>query len=132
MEFDEAVFEFMHSTWEEYDMEMHCDAISGELMDKVLVEAARKIEMETCKKRRAYEKVPTEERWRYAGKSPVGAKWADANRGDKENPEHRCRLVAKDLKKHKHEDLFAATPPLKANKMLFSLWASMPGMCLEF
>ena len=30
------------------------------------------------------------------------------------------------------EDLFAATPPLEAKKFLFSLWASMPGMCLDF
>ena len=38
----------------------------------------------------------------------------------------------KEIKKDKREDLFAATPPLEAKKMLFSLWASVPGMCLDF
>ncbi len=32
----------------------------------------------------------------------------------------------------KQEDLLAATPPLEARKMLFSLWASVPGMRLDF
>ena len=28
--------------------------------------------------------------------------------------------------------MFAATPLLEAKKILFSLWASIPGMCLDF
>ena len=51
-------------------------------------------------------------------------KWVDANKGDKKNPEHRRRLVAQEIKKDRGEDLFAATPPLEAKKMLLSLWAS--------
>ncbi len=79
-----------------------------------------------------YEKVPIEECWKETGKAPIGVKWVDTNKGDKERPEYRCRLVAKEIKKDKREDLFAATPPLEAKKMLFSLWASMPGMCVDF
>ncbi len=56
----------------------------------------------------------------------------DTNKGDKENPEYRCRLVAKEIKWDKREDLFAATPPLEAKKVLFSLFANMPGLCLDF
>ena len=40
--------------------------------------------------------------------------------------------MAKKIKKDTREDLFAATPSLEAKRMLFSLWASMPGMCLDF
>ena len=40
--------------------------------------------------------------------------------------------MAKEIKKDRREDLFAATPPLEAKKILFSLWASIPGMCLDF
>ncbi len=40
--------------------------------------------------------------------------------------------MAKETKRDKREDLFAATPPLEANKVLFSLFASMPEMCLDF
>ena len=97
-------------------------------MIKELVEAARKVEMETFKKHGVYEKVPIEECWKETGKGPVGVKWVDANKGDKEKPEYRCRLVAKEIKKDKREDLFAATPPLEAKKMLFSLWANVLGL----
>ena len=62
----------------------------------------------------------------------MGAKRVDANKGDEEKPDHSCRLVGKEIEKDKREDLFAASPPLEAKKMLFSLWASMPGMCLDF
>ncbi len=41
-------------------------------------------------------------------------------------------MVAKEIKKDKREDLFATTPPLEPKEMLFSLWASVPGMCLDF
>ena len=88
--------------------------------------------METFKKHGVYEKVPIEECWKETGKGPVGEKWVDANKVDKEKPEYRYRLVAKETKKDKREDLFAATPPLEAKKMLFSLLASVPGMCLDF
>ena len=40
--------------------------------------------------------------------------------GDDENPEMRCRIVAKEFNTSKREDLFTATPPLEAKKMLFS------------
>ncbi len=56
----------------------------------------------------------------------------DTNQGDKENPEYRYRLVAKEIKRDKREDLVAATPPLEAKKVLFSLFASIPGLCLDF
>ena len=36
------------------------------------------------------------------------------------------------IKDDKREDLFAATPPLEAKKLSFSLWASMEDMCLDF
>ncbi len=41
--------------------------------------------------------------------------------GDKVHPEYRSRLVAKEIKVNKREDLFAATPPLEAKKLLFSM-----------
>ena len=40
--------------------------------------------------------------------------------------------MAKEIKKDRREDLFAATPPLGAKKILFSLWASILGMFLDF
>ena len=48
-------------------------------------------------------------------------RWVDVNKGDEEKAEVRSRSVAKEIKMDKREDLFAATPPLEAKKMLFSL-----------
>ena len=62
----------------------------------------------------------------------MGVKWVDTDKGDKDKPEYRCRLVAKEIKEDKREDLFAATPPLEAKEMLVPLWASVPGLCLDF
>ncbi len=55
----------------------------------------------------------------------------DAKKSDKEKPEYRCRLVAKEINRGKWEDLLAATPPLEAKRVLFSLFASMPETPLD-
>ncbi len=41
-------------------------------------------------------------------------------------------MVAKEIEKDEREGSFAATPPLEAKKMLFALWASIPGTSLDF
>ena len=51
-------------------------------------------------------------------------RWVDINKGDEVKPEYRSRLVAQEIKRDKSKDLFAATPPLEAKKVLFSLLAS--------
>ena len=61
VKFDETVFDFINSAWREYEEELYYDAISGEVMIKELVEAARKVEMETFKKHGVCQRVPIEE-----------------------------------------------------------------------
>lgn len=63
--------------------------------------------------------MPIEEAIRVTGKKPIGTRWVDINKGDAVNPEYR--LVAKEIKINKREDLFAATPPLEAKKHYFHL-----------
>ncbi len=89
-------------------------------MDEELVKKARETEMETFRKHGVHTEVPVEGCWRVAGKKPVGVKWVDVNKGGAKHPEYRSRLVAKESKHGKREDLFAATPPLEAKKLLFS------------
>ena len=48
-------------------------------------------------------------------------RWIDCNKGDPVHPNFRSRLVAKEIKKDSRIDLLAATPPLEAKKILFSL-----------
>ena len=97
------------------------DDTTGEELDPELVRQARIEEMEEVRKHEVYEKVPIQECWDSTGKKPVAVRWLDVNKGDSVNPEYRSRLVAKDFKDSKREDLFAATPPLEALNILFSL-----------
>merc|ERR1712163_70814 len=55
------------------------------------------------------------------GKAPIGTRWVDVNKGDSVHPEYRSRLVAQEINTGKREDLFAATPPLEAKKILMSM-----------
>eukprot|EP00974_Lingulodinium_polyedra_P024395 2361558-Lingulodinium_polyedra.AAC.1 len=74
--------------------------------------------MEEFKKHGVYEKVPVKECWDVTGARPIGIRWVDVNKGDEDRPEYRSRLVAKEIKTHRNDELFAATPPLEAKKML--------------
>lgn len=97
------------------------DDLSGEPLKPDLVRQARTEEMVEVRKHTLYTKVPVEEAMRVTGKRPIGTRWVDINKGDAVNPKYRSRLVAKEIKKNKREDLFAATPPLEAKKALFSM-----------
>ena len=86
-----------------------------------LVNIARHEEMEEIMKHNVYSKVSEEECWEITGKAPIGTRWIDINKGDEVHPEYRSRLVAQDIKKDNREDLFAATPPIEAKKLLIAL-----------
>ena len=80
-----------------------------------------------------YEDATIEECFAETGRAPVGTKWVDVNKGTAENPNIRCRLVARDFKpkgEKDRADLFASMPPLEAKKVLFSIaaWKST-GTC---
>ena len=68
-----------------------------------------------------YEKVPEQECWDVTGSGPIGTRWIDINKGDKVHPDYRSRVVAQEIKMDKNQELFAATPPLEAKKMLMSM-----------
>jgi hypothetical protein len=98
--------------------------MSGEELDAEGVRKAGEKEMEEFRKRGVYVKVPLEECHRETGKEPIGTRWVDVNKGDRENPEYRSRLVAQEINAGRRGDLFAATPPLEALKMLVSIVVS--------
>ena len=51
-------------------------------------------------------------------------RWIDQNKGDSETPNYRARLVGREIKRDKREDLFAATPPLESLRIIISICAS--------
>ena len=92
------------------------DDLSGEALDGQLVKLARAEEMTEFDKHTVYTKVPLKECWDVTGKAPIGVRWVDVNKGDKVHPEIRSRLVAKEINRHRRDDLFAATPPIECKK----------------
>ena len=68
-----------------------------------------------------YEKVPVSQCYERTGKAPISIRWIDINKGDAEKPNYRSRLVAREINTHKRDDLFAATPPLEALKIILSM-----------
>eukprot|EP00959_Pyramimonas_sp_CCMP1952_P001670 34452-Pyramimonas_sp.AAC.1 len=62
------------------------------------------------------------------GKKAVALKWGDTNKGDKQQPRCRSRLVAREIKKtmrrrppDQHE-LLSAMPPLEAFKAIVAIF----------
>ena len=51
----------------------------------------------------------------------ITTRWVGVNKGGDESPKYRSRLVARELNTHDETGLFAATPPLGAKKVLFSM-----------
>eukprot|EP00973_Karenia_brevis_P020071 2754072-Karenia_brevis.AAC.1 len=50
----------------------------------------------------------------------IGTKWLDVNKGDKDNPNLRSRLVGQEFRDGENSGLFASTPPLEALRLLVS------------
>ena len=69
-----------------------------------------------------WSKVPIGMSWELTGKGPTSVRWVDVNKAGEGGMEVRCRLVARDFKGNDkgRDDLFAATPPLEAKRMLLS------------
>ena len=80
--------------------------------------------MQFMKELGVFEEVDVDECWKRNGRAPTSTRWIDINKGTEDEPVVRCRLVARDFKvkgERDREDLFAATPPLEAKKMLFRM-----------
>ena len=73
-----------------------------------------------------FQGVTTDEALKDSNGKIVGCRWVNCNKGDLENPDVRCRLVAQEVN---HGDgptdaFYAATPPLESKRLLFSQWAT--------
>ena len=97
------------------------DDNTGQTLSASLVTKAREDEIKYIHVHKVYDKVPLGMCYSETGKEPIQIGWVNINKGDDENPEIRCRIVGKYFNTEERLDLFAATPPLEAKKLLFSL-----------
>ena len=82
--------------------------------------------------REIWSQVPIGMCWDLTGKGPTSVRWVDVNKAGEGGMEVRCRLVARDFKGNDkgRDDLFVATPPLEAKRMLLSRAATITvGSC---
>ena len=119
---------YIHNDEEDCDVGIYnvCefyDDVSGGDLDKELVREARKIDMEFFHKMTVYEYRSVNECWKVIGKGPIGTRWVDTNKGDNDNPDVRSRLVAQEVNTCAGDDLYAATPPIEALKVLLRIAA---------
>jgi hypothetical protein len=115
--------------WLQEDLET-CDTKTGDVLDPTLVREARREEIEYMRSIGLYTKVSISECWEKTGKAPITTKWVDVNKGSSQNPDIRCRLVARDFKvkgEGSRDDLFASMPPLEAKRLLFKMAAATWG-----
>ena len=80
-------------------------------------------ELEESKRWEVNARVPVTEALAKAGKQPISVRWVGVNKGDARNTENRSRLVVWEAERSQVDDVFAAMPPRRAKKLLFSLAA---------
>lgn len=99
------------------------DDVHAEPLDNEMAIQARRLEMEFFCKMKVHSKVDRSVA-KQIGAKIIPTKWIDTNKGDDDNPNYRARLVGREIKIDQRPDLFAATPPLEALRMIFSICAS--------
>ena len=104
--------------------EMYWDDAKGGWLDPKLVSSARETDMRYIRNMQIYYKVDGREAYEVTGKPPIRVRWVDTNKGSKEEPNIRCRLVAMEFRRGHRPELFSATPPLEAVGMLVADLAS--------
>jgi hypothetical protein len=75
--------------------EVFKDSVTGQPLEKALVSAARKLEMEYFEEKNVWERRPRAEALARTGKAPISVRWIDTNKGDDDEPNYRSRLVAR-------------------------------------
>ena len=94
------------------------DDVTNEPLIPKLVMAARAEELKYFEEMGVYEYATLDECHSATGKSPIGTRWIDINKGDATKVNYRSRLVAKEFKVDVRPELFAATPPTECLRLL--------------
>ena len=110
------------------------DDVRGGALDAERVRAARREEVEWCRKMCVWERYPRTDMLAEGGRA-ISLRWVDTDKGDAQRPNYRSRLCVREIKKAMKRseipqaaDLFSGMPPLEAVKALISIFV---GHCQE-
>ena len=111
--------------WEKelYDGKDFFDDVTGKSLNHDMAVEARRLEMQFFRRMKVYSKVPRSEAV-INGCKVITTRWLDINKGDDVKPNLRARLVGRELKLDNRLDLFAATPPLEALRLICAICAN--------
>ena len=104
------------------------DDVKGGPLEPEMVMKARVEEMGYVYKHGVYQPAPVERCREETGHDPLETGWLDTNKGDQESPNYRSRFVAKEYKgkqRGARAEMFAATPPAEALRILCSVLATI-------
>ena len=96
------------------------DDITGTELDYKEVRKARMLEIAYAHQKKVWTKIPRSEAHRRGWKI-VKTRWIDINKGDANNRKYRSRLVAREINTQANPEMFAATPPIEALKLLIAI-----------
>ena len=99
------------------------DDMSGQPPDKDTAALARKTEIDFFRNMGVHTKTDTAEAKKLVAKI-ITTRWAGVSTCDTENPRYRSRLVGREVKRDNRPEIFVATPPLEALRMVLSIRAS--------
>ena len=100
------------------------DMNGGEELDKEKVIAARRLEMQFFKKMGVYSKVHKSEVKKSKEGKIITTRWIDTDKGQ---GAYRSRMVGREIKNDKRQNLFSPTPPLETMKLLVAQCANHQG-----
>ena len=109
----------MSALYEKNGMPEAWDDMNNVFLEPDKVAATRAEEISFYKKLGVYRRVPRALIKQVGGKI-VTVKWLDTNKGDRDAPNYRSRLVAREYNDSKDDTLHASTPPLEARRMIVS------------
>jgi hypothetical protein len=102
------------------------DENTGVVLPSNLVSAARLEELKVLEDKDVWEIGTIKDAVARSGRQPISVRCLDVSKGDDNVVEIRSSLVARAMNNRKTDEFFAATPPLGAKRMLFSMMAAGP------
>ena len=96
----------------------HWDDMKGGWLEPELFAKARREEVEYIRHHKIHTRVPTETCLRVTEKAPIQTGWVETDKGQSGKPNVCARWVAKEYKTDARPELYAATPPLEALKVV--------------
>lgn len=95
------------------------DDVNNVFLDSEKVKEARQVEMDFFHKLGVYKRVPRERVKEMDGKM-ISTEWLDMNKGDRDKPNYRSRLVGREFNDGRDDTLYASTPLLQALRYIVS------------